>query len=47
MISKLLFLMCWLCVLGFINRDNTPIGIYTCMVALGVIYLSEVLALLV
>ena len=44
MILKLLFLICWMFVAGFINRDETPIGIYTCMAALGVIYLSEVLA---
>ncbi len=44
MIPKLLFLICWMLVAGFINRDETPIDIYICMAALGVIYLSEVLA---
>lgn len=44
MISWLLFLICWMLVAGFINRDETPMGIYICMTALVVIYLSEVLA---
>lgn len=43
MILRLVFLIDWLFVLGFINRDDTPVGIYLCATVLGVLYLLEVL----
>ena len=43
MILRLLFLIDWLFVLGFINRDDTPVGIYLCTFGLGLFYLSEML----